>query len=120
MYFAADCRLFSFNPVLSFSLSACFAGCSITSIALGVGNKPDSISSMGSVDGRSWKYNRLNGVPFILQVSLHLVEDHPSIPINNAVNVFSHDPSWFNLCNRSTHLRPEMALVFLPQSFACL
>src|SRR5690625_110951 len=75
---------------------------------------------MGSTDGRRWKYNRLNDVPFIFQVSLHLVEDHPSIPTTNSRNVFSHDPSWFNLSNRSKHLRPEMALVLFPQSFSSL
>src|SRR5690625_576996 len=92
----------------------------VASLASGVGNKPNTVSLMGSVDGRSWKYIRLYFVPFSFQVSLHLLEDHPSIPINNAVNVFAHDPSWFNLCNRSKHLRPEVSLVFFPQSFACL
>jgi hypothetical protein len=74
---------------------------------------------MGSVDGRSWKYIRLYFVPFSFQVSLHLVEYQPSIPISNSENVFAHDPTRPNLANRSKHVRPEVALILLAEPLSC-
>jgi hypothetical protein len=61
----------------------------------------------------------LDFVPFSFQISLHLVEYQPSIPINKAENVFAHDPFRLNLPNASKHMGPEMSLVIFPQSFSC-
>jgi hypothetical protein len=83
------------------------AGC-----AFEVGNKPNPVSSVGSVDGTSWKYKRLYFVPLSFQVSLHLVEYHPSIPTNKAANVFAHNPCRLNFPYCSKHFGPEMALIF--------
>ena len=93
------------------------------SIAVGVGSiegdEPYSVSSMGSVDGRSWKYIRLYFVPLSFQLSLHLVEDQPSIPINKAENVFPHDPTRLNLSYCSKHFWPEVAFVLFPEPLSC-
>ena len=74
---------------------------------------------MGSTDGTSWKYKRCDFVPFSFQVSLHLFEDHPSIPTNKAANIFAHDPTRLNFPNDSTHFGPQVAFVFLAHSLSC-
>jgi hypothetical protein len=85
--------------------------------ASGVGNKEDSIPFVGCAHTRSWKYIRLYFVPFSFQVSLHLVEYQPSIPINKPENIFAHDPFWANFSNNSKHFWPEVAFIFFPQPF---
>jgi hypothetical protein len=83
-----------------------------------VGNKPDSIPSVGSVDGASWNQKREDFVAFSFQVSLHLVEYQPSIPTKQAANVFAHNPTWLNLPNCSKHLWPEVAVIVFSKSFS--
>jgi hypothetical protein len=73
---------------------------------------------VGCTDTRSWKDARPYFVPQSLQVSAHLLEDHPSIPINQAANVFAHDEGRGNLRYDSTHLWPEVAFVVLAQSLS--
>ena len=81
------------------------------SFVVGVGNKPHSISSVRSIDGTSWNKKRLNFVPRSFQVSLHLLENHSVRPINDAENIFAHNPTWLNLSNCSQHLWPEIAVI---------
>jgi hypothetical protein len=53
----------------------------------------------------------LNPVAFSLQLSAHLLEYHPVIPINNSENVLAHDPSGTDCPNCLKHCRPEVASV---------
>jgi hypothetical protein len=89
--------------------------CLWLSVVLTVGNKPNPVTSVGCADTRSWKDTRPNLVPHTFQVSAHLFEDHPSIPIKQAANVFAHDEGRGNLRYDSTHLGPQVALVVLSQ-----
>ena len=66
---------------------------------------------MGCVDATSWKYERLDLVTFSLQLSAHLLEYHPVIPINNSENILAHDPSGTDRPNCVKHSRPEVASV---------
>jgi hypothetical protein len=84
---------------------------SVDSFALGVGNKPNPVSSVGSVDTTSRKYKREDFVPTSFQVSLHFVEYHPFIPTNEAANILAHNVARGNLPNCSKHLRPQVALI---------
>jgi len=86
---------------------------------VGVSNKPNSVSSVRCADPTSWKYKRCDFVPFSFQVSLHLVEDHPSIPTNKAANIFAHDPTRLNFPNDATHFGPQVAFVFLAHTLSC-
>jgi hypothetical protein len=85
-----------------------------------VGNKERSVSSVGSVDATSWKYERLDLVTFSLQVKAHLLEYQPVIPINNSENVLAHDPSGTDLPNCCKHSRPEVSVVIGSFTLACL
>jgi hypothetical protein len=71
-----------------------------------------------SIDGASWKYKRPYFVPFIFQISLHLVEYQPSIPTKQASNIFPHDVARPDFSNNSKHLRPEVAVIFFSKSLA--
>ncbi len=82
-------------------------------------HKPNSVSPVRSVDTCSWKYKRYDFVPLSFQVSLHLFENQPSIPINKPGNVFANNPTWLNFSYCSKHLWPEMAFIFCPFSFSC-
>jgi hypothetical protein len=67
---------------------------------------------MWGVD-RARRYN--NGrdlIPITFQLSAHLLENHPSIPISEAANIFAHDETRGNLSYCPKHLRPQMALIF--------
>ena len=86
---------------------------------VGVGNKPNSLSEVRCVLACSRKYIRLYFVPLSLQVSLHFLEYHPSIPISKAENVFAHNPTWLNFPNDSKHLWPQVAFIFFSESFTC-
>lgn len=74
---------------------------------------------MGRIDGTSRNNIRLYFVPLILQIRLHLLEYHSARPINNAENVFTHNPTWLNLSNCSQHLWPEVAVIVRTFSLAC-
>jgi hypothetical protein len=75
-----------------------FSGGSARSVAVGVcSNPPYPIASVGCADTRSWKDTRPNFVPHSFQVSAHLLEDHPSIPIKQAANIFAHNEGRGNL-----------------------
>jgi hypothetical protein len=84
--------------------------------SISVGNKPNPVSSVGSVDTASWKYKREDLVPTSFQVSLHFVEYHPSIPTNNAANIFPHNVARLNLANNSKHCRPEVSVILFSKS----
>ena len=86
--------------------------------AVGVGNKPNAVSSMGSVDGSSWKYKRKDVVPRRFQVSLHLVEYQAVRPINKPANVLPHDVERLNFAYNSQHLRPKVALILFSFSLS--
>ena len=92
----------------------------IPSDAVIVCNKPNSISLVGSVDTCSWKYIREYFVPFSFQVSLHLVEDQPSIPINKSENVFENAPFRLNCANCLNAVGPQMAVIFCAEPFTGL
>ena len=83
---------------------------------VGVGNKPDSIPSVGGADTCSWKYERLYAVPFSFQVSTHLFENQPVIPTNKPAYVFAHDVARGAFSNNAQHLGPQVALVLLSLS----
>ena len=53
------------------------------------------------------------------QLSAHLLEDHPSVPISEAANVFAHDPCWSDFMNCSKHVWPQVALIGFTHSFSC-
>ena len=91
----------------------------VANITLAVCNKPNSIPSMGSVDSASWQYNRPDFVPRSFQVSLHFVENHPSIPIKEAINIFAQDIGGMNFPNCSKHFGPEVAFIFFAFSLSC-
>jgi hypothetical protein len=70
-------------------------------VVVTVGNKPRSVSLVRRVNTASWQYGRLNGVAFSFQVSAHLLENHPSIPISNAKYIFAHNPARSDFSNCS-------------------
>lgn len=76
-----------------------------------VGNNPNSISSVGRIDGNSWYNKRLYFVAFFFQVSTHLFENHTFVPSSESRNIFSNDPSWSENRDALKHLRPEVAVV---------
>jgi hypothetical protein len=82
---------------------------------LGVGHKPESVSSMGRIDGTSRDNGRPAGVSDAFQVNTHSVEP---ILANRSRNLFSHNDSGRSGSDKAEILWPEMALVFLAFAFA--
>ena len=69
---------------------------------------------MGSVFGASRNNNRPPGVAIGLQVSKDLVEAQGDV----TSNIFSKYPSGSDFANNSTHLRPEVARIFMASLLA--
>lgn len=84
-----------------------------------MGDEPHAISAVWRIDGTSRNKIRLNLVACILQISAHLLEYHSLRPINDAENIFAHDPTRGNLSNCSQHLRPEVAVIVSSFALAC-
>lgn len=84
-----------------------------------MGDEPHAISAVWRIDGTSRNKIRLNLVACSLQISAHLLENHSLRPINDAGNIFPHDPTRGNLSNCSQHLRPEVAVIVGSSSLAC-
>ena len=82
------CRLFGFNPVLSFSLAACFIGCSTTSIERGVGNNPDPISVVVRAKFASWYTVPFRIVPDLGNVEENSLKPSPVVSTNESCDVF--------------------------------
>jgi hypothetical protein len=95
------------------------SGCSQVCTAVGVSNKPNPIPSVGCADACSWKYARPYFVPRSFQVSAHLFEDHASVPISEAANVFAHNVGRGSFAYDSQHFGPQVAFVVLAQSLSC-
>ncbi len=74
-------------------------------------HKPGAVSLVRRVDTASWKYERLDFVALSFQVSAHLLENHPVIPINDAENVFAQDVARSDFPNCSKHFGPQVAVV---------
>jgi hypothetical protein len=82
------------------------------SIVFGVAsNNPDSVPSVGRVDGDSWNNKRLDFVTFTFQVRAHLLEYHAVVPSNEATHVFSDDPCRFDVSYNRKHFRPLVAVI---------
>jgi hypothetical protein len=88
------------------------------SAVLGVGNKPNPISSVRRADGCSWNNNRPYGVTFSFQVSTHLVENKSAVPSNESINILPHDVARSDFSNNSKHFRPEVTGIVFSFSFA--
>lgn len=84
-----------------------------------MGDEPHAISAVRRIDGTSRNKIRLHLVACILQISAHLLENHSLRPINDAENIFAHDPTRGNLSNCSQHLRPEVAVIVGAFALAC-
>lgn len=82
----------------------------LASVVVGVGHKPDTISSMGRIDGTSRNNDRPAGVADAFQVSRHSVEP---ILANRCRNLFSHDDRGPTGSNEAEEDGPEVALVRL-------
>jgi hypothetical protein len=95
----------------------CIDGAVWLAFAVGVAsNDPDPVSLVSRINGESRNNKRPRGVAQGFQISEHIVErqrDDPS-------NVFTNDPSGSRECNNAAHLRPEVAVVFVGELFACL
>jgi hypothetical protein len=87
----------------------CIDGANWFAFAVGVANNPDSVSTVGSIDGTSRNNKRPAGVAETFQVSEHFVEPQGNV----ASNVLANDPSGSRECNDSAHLRPEIAVIFM-------
>lgn len=85
------------------------------SSATGVCHKPQSISSMGRIDGTSRNNGRPNGVADAFQVRMHSVEPMLS---NRCRNLLSHDDSGPAGTNKPMEFWPEVAFVVAPASLA--
>lgn len=84
-----------------------------------MGDEPHSISSVWRIDGTSRNKIRLHLVALILQISAHLLEDQSVRPINNAENIFDHDPTRGKLAYCSQHFRPEVAVIVSSFPLSC-
>lgn len=79
-----------------------------------VGDNPDTVSSVGSLDGASWNNKWLHGVALTFQVSLRAGECHAG----EMSNVFTNDPSWLCLLYDAKHARTEVAVILRSLLFA--
>jgi hypothetical protein len=80
-----------------------------------VGNNPNPISSVRSVDCASWNNNRLAGVVRTFQIRKHLVE----CQVDDSSNVLTNDPTGSCLLDKAEHLRPEITVVSLRLLSSC-
>ena len=81
---------------------------------VGVGHKPQAISSMGRVDGTSRDNCRPAGVVDAFQIRTHSVEP---ILSNRCRNLFSHDDWGTHGADEAEEDRPEVAFVRLRGAF---
>jgi hypothetical protein len=79
----------------------------LKSLAVGVGNNPNSVSSVGGADGTSWNNKRPCGVAECVQVRKHFVEAQTDVPSN----IFSKHPSGPEFFDKTTHFRPEVTVI---------
>jgi len=91
------------------SLPACL-------FALGVGHKPQSVSTMGRIDGTSRDNGRPCGVTDAFQVSRHSVEPRLA---NRCRNLLSHNDRGAAGSDEVEEDRPEVPFVLLRGAFAC-
>jgi len=75
----------------------------------GVGNNPNSISSVGRIDGTSRNNKRLDFKAEAFQVSTHTFECHT----DETRNVFTQEKNGLCFVNNAKHFRPEIPLVIL-------
>jgi hypothetical protein len=80
----------------------------LSSVSLGVGHEPQSLSDVRRADAASRDTDRPAGVTFSRQVSLNKVE--PSV-VNRCFNLFTKDNVRSALADKVEPGRPEMALV---------
>lgn len=97
-------RLFTLPPERS-SVSSCTIVC----------HKPQSIPSVGRVDGTSRDNGRPAGVTDAFQVNTHSVEPRFA---NRCRNLLSHDDRRAGCCDEAEEVRPEVTDVLLPRAFA--
>jgi hypothetical protein len=83
--------------------------------AFGVGNEEKALSPVRSADTARSKYHLPNGVRFRFQVSLNKVEPAES---NCTFNLLSKDRCRFALADESEPMRPEVASILKPFTFA--
>jgi hypothetical protein len=80
--------------------------------ATGVGNHPNSVTSVGCVDGTSRNNHRPRGEAESVQVRKHLVEAHADDPSN----ILSKNPSGPEFFDKTAHFRPEVTVIFRASS----
>lgn len=90
-------------------------GLSLWSRVVGVGHKPETVPSVGRVDGTSRDNGRPAGVADAFQVSEHSVEP---ILANRRRNLFSHEDSGPAGTGESKKVGPQVPIVSLRFSFA--
>jgi hypothetical protein len=83
---------------------------------VGVGHKPEAISSVGRVDGTSRDNGSPAGVVDAFQVRMHSVEP---ILSNRSRNLFSHDDMGPLGTDEVEEDWPEVTLVCFPFAFSC-
>jgi hypothetical protein len=83
---------------------------------LGVGHKPQTISSMGRIDGTSRNNDRPAGVADAFQVNTHSVEP---ILSNRCRNLFSHEDSGPTGADKVEEDGPEVPFVRLALLLTC-
>jgi hypothetical protein len=74
---------------------------------VGVGHKPDAISSVSGIDGTSRNNKRLAGVTELCQVSAHRLEPHA----DDSRHILTNDPSGPDCFDNVAHCRPEMTVI---------
>lgn len=82
------------------------------SIAVGVGNNPETIPAVPGIDGTSRNNKRLRGVTALLQVSKHVVEPQA----DESRHIFTNNPSGPECRDSIPHCRPEVTVVFRAKS----
>jgi hypothetical protein len=76
----------------------------------GVGHNPDSISSVRGVDGASWN-NKWDGlVAEVFQIRKAALEAHWLV--NKASHILANEIFRSQLCNKASHFRPEITVIF--------
>jgi hypothetical protein len=76
----------------------------------GVGNNPDAIPSVRGINGASWNNKWRGLIPEAFQVRKTALEAQRLV--NKASHILANDPLRPYVCNKGSHDRPEVAVIF--------
>jgi hypothetical protein len=98
-------------PLLYFFIRALNFSRSVTlSLAVGVSHNPDPVASVRGIDGASWNNKWRGLIPEAFQVRKAAREAQRLV--NKASHIFANDPLRPYVCNKGSHDRPEVAVIF--------